>query len=154
MYSFDTSSIIHAWDNYPISNNHFSSLWEDWIAEETKKEIFVIPKIAFEEIHEKSQLRGWLKEKNIKKLPMTREILNKAMEIRNSLGIEEKYGKNGVNENDILIIATAAINQRTLITEEAKQLELPKEKLKYKIPAVCRMSSVRNINFTELLKQQ
>ena len=42
MYSFDASSMIHAWDNYPPENQLFGALW-GWVAEkpQAKKLKFV-----------------------------------------------------------------------------------------------------------------
>ncbi len=155
MYSFDSSAIIHGWRHYPINHDYFYPLWKEWIREEIKRGKFVISEIAFEEIeHKNPELGDWLKEKNIKRLPISTAILERALEIRNLLGIEGKYGKKGVNENDILIIATADIHQTILVTEEGRQLHLPKEKSQYKIPAVCKMLSVKNIDFTEFLNKR
>lgn len=52
MYSFDASSMIHAWDNYPPANPHFESLWE-WIADNINDRQFSISKKAFEEVNHK-----------------------------------------------------------------------------------------------------
>ncbi len=82
----------------------------------------------------------------------------KEIQIENLLEIqEEKYG-DGVDENDILIIATAKVNKTILITEEARQPKSSSsssEKYNYRIPAVCNLKemSVTNIHFTELLNK-
>ncbi|TXK93597.1 DNA-binding protein, partial [Methylococcaceae bacterium CS5] len=52
MYSFDASSMIHAWDNYPPENKHFDSLWE-WFSNKMQSKEFVISKKAFEEVRHK-----------------------------------------------------------------------------------------------------
>lgn len=54
MYSFDASSMILAWDNYPIENPHFESLWQ-WLAEQFESGEFVISKVAFDELAIKCQ---------------------------------------------------------------------------------------------------
>ena len=54
MYSFDASSMIHAWDNYPISNPHFESLWQ-WFSDQIDNGQFSISKIAFEEVSHNSR---------------------------------------------------------------------------------------------------
>ncbi len=43
MYTFDASSVIHAWDNYPIEQ--FPPLW-DWFYSQINDEQFSIPEIA------------------------------------------------------------------------------------------------------------
>jgi len=61
MYNFDASSMIHAWDNYPISNPHFKSLWQ-WFAEQINNKHFCISKIAIEEVsHKIPECGKWLK---------------------------------------------------------------------------------------------
>ncbi len=155
MYSFDASSMIHAWDNYPPKNQHFDALWE-WIAEEIIKKKFCISKIALDEVgHKIPECGVWLKDKDIKIYPLTPLILSRASQIKALLGIkEEQYGK-GVGENDLFIIATSKEIGAILATEEKRQNSLPLLKPNYKIPAVCNMQEV-NVGcscFVDLLRK-
>ena len=52
MYSFDASSVIYAWQTYPICNEHFESLWT-WIGEGIHNTDFSISDTAFNEINAK-----------------------------------------------------------------------------------------------------
>ena len=153
MYSFDASSIIHAWDNYPIKK--FPPLWQ-WIANQIACGQFKMSSIAFDEIKKKSPDCGeWLSNQEIVKIPLTNDCLHRALLIKDSLGIEDdNFHPKGVGENDILIIASAKLNNSILISEEGRQFNLPKEKAKYKIPAVCDLPtvSVRCIQFIDLIK--
>lgn len=155
MYSFDASSMIHAWDNYPPSNPHFNSLWE-WIAEQIENKDFSISKKALEEVsHKIPECGQWLQEHNIQVFALTPSALQTAQSIKTSLGIEEeKYHAKGVGENDLLIIAIAKETRTILISNEAVQNPNPQLKPKFKIPAVCDMPEVRVrcISFVELLK--
>ena len=45
MQVFDASSIIYAWDNYPIQQ--FPGLWE-WIATQIEAELVTMSSVAFE----------------------------------------------------------------------------------------------------------
>lgn len=141
MYVFDASSIIHAWDNYPIEN--FPPLW-GWIAEQIEAGGFSIPQIALEEVVKKSPDCGeWLKDQGISVLPLTNEVLQQAVAIKHLLGIvEDDYHPKGVGENDIFIIASAKVAGTTLISDEARQFRLPDLMAKYKIPAVCDLDEV------------
>ncbi len=71
MYSFDASSMIHAWDNYPPENPLFGALW-GWVAEEISNEEFCISEIALDEVgHKIPECGAWLKDKDIKIYPLT-----------------------------------------------------------------------------------
>jgi hypothetical protein len=154
MYSFDASSIIHAWDNYPPENRHFNSLWQ-WFSEQIESKRFVISGKALDEVSHKIQECGdWLKSKNIEVHPLTATSLATAQNIKIVLEIiEEQYTK-GVGENDLLIISMAKENETILVSEESVQTILPALKSNYKIPSVCGMPEVdiECINFLELLK--
>lgn len=154
MYSFDASSMIHAWDNYPPQNPHFDSLWA-WFSEQIANKNFVISEKAFDEVcHKIPECGAWLKSKNVKVYPLTATSLVTAQNIKMLLGIvEEQYAK-GVSEDDLLIISNAKENELILVSEEGRQNILPVQKYNYKIPAVCEMPEVNIdcINFLELLK--
>lgn len=154
MYSFDASSMIHAWDNYPPENEHFESLWE-WFSSNVQNKEFVISKKAFKEVSDKiPECREWLQNSNVEIYSLTSTSLLIAKDIKASLNIlEDKYTK-GVGENDLFIIAIAQESGATLVSEEGRQSVLPTLKSNYKIPAVCNMESVgvKCCNFLSLLK--
>ena len=154
MYSFDASSMIHAWDNYPPENKHFDSLWS-WFSSNVQNKEFVISKKAFEEVsHKIPECGEWLKNNDIEILNLTPTSLLIAKNIKQSLGIvEEQYSK-GVGENDLFIIAIAQEIESTLVSEEGRQNALPALKSNYKIPAVCNLEEVGVdcCNFLNLLK--
>ncbi len=138
---FDASAIIHAWDNYPISN--FPPFW-NWIEVEIQHDNFAICEIAFDEVKNKSpECAEWIKNKGIRKISLSETILVRATEFKGLLGIlSENYHSGGVGENDLLIISTAQIESALLLTEESRQNILPNQKRKYKIPAVCGLDEV------------
>jgi len=153
MHVFDASSIIHAWDNYPIGN--FPPLWQ-WLAEQIEAGEFAIPEVALEEVAKKAPECGdWLKDHEITVLPLTNAVLQQAVAIKHLLGIvEDEYHAKGVGENDIFIIATAKVAGTTLISDEGRQFRLPDVMSKCKIPAVCDLDevSIECIPFIELIK--
>ena len=107
MQIFDASSIIYAWDNYPVTQ--FPNLWS-WLAGEIKSNQLCIASVAFNEVKSKAPDCGeWLKAAAITKVVESNEILQCALEIKSLLGIQNDQYGNGVGENDILIIATAKI---------------------------------------------
>ncbi len=151
--TIDASSIIYAWDNYPIEQ--FPKVWE-WLCEEIGNQILTISKVAFDEVKTKvPECATWMNDCKIEKIDITSDILKFALDIHELLGIEgDDYHPKGVGENDIIIIATAKVMETILISNE-KQLGLPDIKKKYKIPNVCRLSEVdiECIDFLEYLKR-
>lgn len=151
---FDTSSVVYAWDNYPI--DQFPGLWE-WLADQIRNGELVLPYVAFDEVYKKDpDCAGWLKRNNIKILKMTNDIIQMALRIKNMLRIEgDNYHSKGVGENDLFIIATACVHKRELVSDESRQPKLPDVPANYKIPAVCqqREVSVQCISFIEFIKR-
>jgi len=154
MQVFDASSMIYAWDNYPV--RQIPGLWE-WIAIQIEEKKLVMPNVAFEEVANKTPDCGeWLNHNDLKQLAISNAILQDAMRIKGMLGIvDDNYHPNGVGENDILIIATARAHRAELVSDEERQPTLPKKPSKSKIPAVCAMAkiSVPCINFIEFIKR-
>ena len=154
MQVIDASSMIYAWDNYPVEQ--FPGLWE-WMASEVEAGNLVIPSVAFDEVsHKVSECCDWLKDNGIKKIKVTNAILQDAMRVKVLIGVvDDGYHSKGVDENDLLIITTARAMHCELISEEARQPTLSRnEPTKRKIPAVCAMDGidVTCINFIEYLK--
>lgn len=153
MQVFDASAIVYAWDNYPVAQ--FPGMWR-WIAEQMANQSIVMASIALTEVgHVAPECAHWLEENGVVTLPVTDTILLDALRMKKLLDIvSDKYG-GGVDENDLLIIATARSARVRLISNEAAQPGLPKIKANYKIPAVCAMPDVKVecATFVEFVKQ-
>ncbi len=154
MQVFDASSMIYAWDNYPL--RQFPGLWE-WVAIQISEKKLAMPKVAFEEVESKMPDCGqWLNSKYLEKLGISNEILQNAMHIKKLLGIvNDKYHPKGVDENDLLIISIARAHHGELVSDEQKQAKPPQIPSKRKIPAVCAMNGVGLpcVNFIEYIKR-
>lgn len=154
MLVFDASSMIYAWDNYPL--RQFPGLWE-WMATEIADRKLVMPSVAFEEVANKAPDCGeWLESQDLEQLEISGAILQDAMRIKELLGVVgDSYHPKGVGENDILIIATARAHGVELVTDEGRQIAVPIEPSKRKIPAVCALQevAVSCINFIEFIKR-
>lgn len=152
MYTFDASSIVHAWDNYPI--DIFPSLW-NWIAERINESEFSMPQCAFEECgYNSPDCHSWLNCYGITRYPLTANAIQYASAIKASLNISgNSYHSKGVDENDLFIISTAKDLSFDLVSNEAIQPTLSPMLSKYKIPAVCNLSSVgvHCVSFVNLL---
>jgi predicted nucleic acid-binding protein len=154
MQIFDASSMIYAWDNYPV--RQIPGLWK-WMAIQIEEKKLAMPSVAFDEVaHKTPDCVEWLRDNDLQKLEITNTILQDAMRIKQLLGIVgDKYHARGVGENDILIIATVRAHRAELVTDEERQPTLPREPSKRKIPAVCGMEEVAVpcINFIEFIKR-
>ena len=150
---FDASSMIHAWDNYPV--RQFPGLWE-WLATQIEAKMLVMPNVAFEEVvHKTPDCGDWLRDNILERLDISNAVVQEAIRIKKLLGIVgDGYHPKGVGENDILIIATACVHRSELVSDEGRQ-KLPDILAKRKIPAVCAMPdvSVSCINFIDFIKR-
>lgn len=153
MRVFDASSIIYAWDNYP--KDQFPPLWI-WIASQVEAKELVMPNIALDEVNHKSpECADWLKDNNLRQLPINNDIAQEAKRIKELLGIAgDDYHPKGVDENDILIIATARLHGAELVSDEERQTNQPQVMSKRKIPSVCALPSVSVscINFIDYIR--
>jgi hypothetical protein len=154
MQVFDASSMIYAWDNYPI--DQFPGLWE-WMTTQVEGQRLVMPNVAFDEVEDKTPECGkWLIENDITQIDITNKIVQDAMRIKKLLGIDgDNYHAKGVGENDLFIIATTRVHKAELVSDEKRQTAVPREPAKKKIPAVCAMKEVNVpcINFIEFIKR-
>lgn len=154
MRVLDASSIIYAWDNYPPAI--FPPLWA-WMGQCMREGGLVIPSVAFDEVqHKTPECAVWMLEQPVTRLPMTESILLDALRIKALIGVVgDRYHPKGVGENDLFIIAVARAHQATLVTDEERQLNLPREPTKVKIPAVCARPEVAVSceSFLEFIKQ-
>lgn len=154
MRTLDASSIIYAWDNYPIRK--FPKLWQ-WLAKEIESKSISIPQVAFEEVTNKLlECGNWIYDSGIVKININNAILQEASHINSILGIkDDNYHPDGVSENDVLIIATAKTENLVLVSNESPQVKNPRSNSKLKIPAVCKIPKVgvQCIDFLTLVNQ-
>ncbi len=153
MRIFDASSLIYAWDNYPIIQ--FPPLW-NWLANQITSENIAVTTVNLNEVQDKyPECADWLKENNIRKIEISGQILGIAMEIKTALGIvDDNYHSKGVDENDLLCIAAAKVLGVDVVSNEERQNNLPVIPAKRKIPAVCDLheASVTCIDFIQFIK--
>lgn len=153
MRVFDASSIVYAWDNYPV--DQFPRLWL-WLGDEVNAGHILMCQVCFEEVeHVSPDCARWLSSQHMTPLEISNEIAAQALAIKGALGIQnDHYHPNGVDENDIIAIAAARILAAELVTDEARQPNLPLDLRRYKIPAVCGLPSVQVVsrNFLEFIK--
>lgn len=152
MQVFDASSIVHAWDNYPL--NLFPPLWT-WLAGEIKANRLQMSQVALAEVHDVApDCHGWLINAGIAAHPVTSAIAHSANKFKNLIGVQgDHFHPKGVDENDLIIIATARSVGCGLVSNEL-QPSVPNDMKKAKIPTVCKLPqvSVQCRSFVEYLK--
>ena len=153
MHMFDASSTIYGWDNYPLAQ--FPGLW-DWLGSQIGAGLVTLSETANKEVCSKLENCGqWLKDQGLAVVVNTPATLLEASQIKTLLNIVgDDYRSDGVGENDLLIIASAKTGGATLVSDEKKQLMLPDNRRRYKIPAVCAYLNppVRCESFLEYIK--
>ena len=151
-YTFDASSILHAWDEYPIGN--FPKLW-NWLGREIKRKNIIMLNDALEQSKKAPDCYKWLKKAGIHSDRVSQSILDFSLQITRKLGIMSgQYStREGVDEKDILIISHAEYAKRVLVTEEGRQSMLPKKRKDYTIPAVCDLRGIPSCRFVQVIKQ-
>jgi len=155
MYMLDASSMVHAWENYPLAN--FPPFWA-WMAAQIDLERISIPRAAYEEVgHKCPECKDWLKQVEIRRIDPTNSILQHALAIKGLLGIHnDAFHPKGVDENDIVIIATAKVAGWVLVSEEGVQGIRPKDRRRFKIPAVCGLPevAVQHVTVIEMIRAE
>lgn len=153
MQTFDASSMIYAWDNYP--SGQFPPLWR-WMATNIGAGTFDMPQVAYEEVERHApDCWEWLRNENINRIGVSNAIVQEAFRIKTQLQIQgDQYHPKGVSENDLLIIATASIEHLVLVSNEGRQNQFPVVLAKAKIPTVCERfcEDLQCIDFITLIK--
>lgn len=144
MQAFDASSMIYAWDNYPFEQ--FPPLW-DWMGNLISQGQIVMSSVAFEEVsHKTPECCEWLEGMALQRIQVSNEILQEAMRIKGLIGVvDDGYHVDGVDEKDLLIIATSKLHGFSLVSDEKKQPNPPTNMSRSKIPLVCSLNTV-NVN--------
>ena len=152
MQVFDASSIVHAWDNYPPEL--FPPLWV-WLAGEISANRLQMSQVALQEVHDVApDCHAWLVNSGIAALAVTSAIVHSANGLKSLIGVQgDDFHPKGVDENDLIIIATARSLGCGLVSNEL-QPSTPIDLKKAKIPTICRLPqvSVQCQSFVEYLK--
>ncbi len=162
-YCLDANVFITAWNHlYPI--DVIPTFWAELVAHKEKiliiapifREIDPISsndksKLTSEEIAKKYPLRTWLLSSTFSATQVDNKTNELALQLEFKYEIRER--KDGASPNDILLIAYAKLNNKTIVTLEKHQLQAPSEKYNYRIPLIAKSENVRCIDVIELLRE-
>lgn len=159
-YCLDANAFIQPWEQiYP--KDVFSSLWKQIIKH---KEQIIIIKNIFNEIDplnkrlkeadpiKKKALRSWLENNQFSPVTVPKDVQNSSLLLERKYQTRLKLTK-GADQNDITLIAYTKKYEKTLVTLEKYQNDIPKYKYKYKIPLICEKENVKCINYVQFLRE-
>lgn len=154
IYCIDTSSLIHGWnEKYPPEI--FASLWSDIENLINDGDLVSTEEVLMELSAGNDDLSIWASKQNNFFLPLNNQIQTEAANILadpiNSKVLDTK--KVGKNEADIWVIATAKVNNLTVITDEkyVQPIDVPNAR-KISIRNVCENINIPHLNFLEFIK--
>ena len=146
----DASAIIRAWEYYP--QRQFPGFWR-WVAAELKAQRWVMSRANVEEVkHKVSELHKWLTTHGLHTVEVSNDIAKMVNVFKGLLGIvDDRYAGRGVDEPDLIPIATCACLGYASVNCEAEQLDSKQELRNSRIPRVCRLDGVR-VDYMDLTK--
>ena len=149
MFVIDSSSLVNAWDNYPVDK--FPSFW-NWLGSELSSGHVLIPVVVEQEVKFKfPDIYDYMTSLSYSPVPVDVSIVSYSMILKKVIGVEEdQYGPKGVDENDIFVIASAHCKDMILISDEGVQFTVPKNLANCKIPMVCQLAE-ENIECIKLI---
>lgn len=145
-YIIDACALINACHNYSMTSQFFSRVWKIFDDMISKGELISSSEVL-DELRE-DKLAAWAKQHKECFLPLDKTIQEKATEVlkRYPKLIQMRSVRN--SNADPFLIATAIVNEGTLVTDERLGNESQGQ---IKIPNVCRNESIPCINLQEFI---
>lgn len=146
-YAIDACALIEAAKIYNLKKRAFSLIWERLDELITQGRLLSSCEV-FEELKD-PDIVEWAKQRRGIFLPLNESIQSKTREILSKYpNIIKIRGKKGDSNADPFLIATALLNDCTVVTNEKPGDESSGD---WKIPNVCRQYNVECINLGNLL---
>ncbi len=147
-HCLDASALIQAWASvYPPAV--FPALWQQ--LKRPKDKLTIIKPILDEIKPGHGGLREWPDSNGFSATSIAHDTESESLRLRTDYEIASTT--KGVNKNDIMLIAHANIQNKTVVTPENYQTTRPSNKCNYKIPLVCETEGVTCIRFIEMLEK-
>lgn len=150
-YLIDTCSLISLEEHYNPSNILFRELWSRVYNLLEREELLICSEV-FEELKE-GGIQDALKQYSKLFLPLSKEVQEKAKEILNEYPTLIKLQSKSNSNADPFLIATAEINNLTIITEELYYSNIVNDPNKYNIPKVCTKRNIKYMKLSEFINR-
>lgn len=148
VYVIDACALINAAQNYNMTKKSFAHIWDALDTMIQKGELISSTEIM-DELKDDG-LKTWAKKHKDCFVPLTKEVQGKTSEILAQFPTLIKIRSSGNSNADPFLIATAALQGGTIVTDE----KLGDNKTKdYKIPNVCQALQIPYINLHTFLDQ-
>lgn len=148
VYVIDACALIDAARNYNMSKRSFAHIWAT-IEDLIRSGDLISSAEIMDELKD-DDLKTWAKQHKECFLPLTQEIQAKTSEVLAQFPTLIKIRSTANSNADPFLIATAALHNGTVVTNE----KLGDNKTKdYKIPNVCQALSIPYMNLHSFLDQ-
>jgi len=148
-YAIDACALIEASKVYPLGKKSFAHVW-DKFAELFDCSSLISSIEVFDELKDKD-LQAWIKTHKSCFLPLDETIQVKTTEILSSYPELVKIRpKRSSSNGDPFLIATAIVNECTVVTNERLGDEGSRD---FRIPNVCRKYDTPYLNFSEFINE-
>ena len=146
IYVIDACALIDAARNYNMSKKSFSHIWADLDDLIQNGELISSTEIM-DELKD-DDLKAWAKQHKECFLPLTRDVQAKTTEVLTQFPTLIKIRSTGNSNADPFLIATAALQGGTIVTNERLGDSKTKD---YKIPNVCQALNIPYMNLHTFL---
>lgn len=148
IYVIDACALINAAQNYNITKKSFAHIWEALDGMIQRGELISSAEIM-DELKDDG-LQSWAKQRKEFFLPLSKEVQAKTVEVLAQFPTLIKIRSTGNSNADPFLVATAALQGGTIVTDE----KLGDSKTKdYKIPNVCQALEIPYMNLHTFLDQ-
>ena len=148
IYVIDACALINAAQNYNMAKKSFAHIWEALDTMIQNGELISSSEVI-DELKD-DDLKEWAKGHKECFTPLTKEVQEKTTEVLAQFPTMIKIRSSGNSNADPFLVATAAVQGGTIVTDEKMGDHKTKD---YKIPNVCQALDIPYMNLHTFLDQ-
>ena len=145
-YVIDACALINAAQNYNMSKKSFAHIWES-LDDMIRRGELISSSEIMDELKD-DDLQAWAKQHKECFVPLTKEVQEKTTEVLSKFPTLIKIRSTGNSNADPFLVATAALQGGTIVTDERLGDSNTKD---YKIPNVCQALNIPYLNLHSFL---